>query len=189
MRDRDVVAAGGGGDASETELGRGLRRRLAAQRLEQLRAPIAIARFEELLGEHHARRQIAGLNAQRLLEARGAVSVPGEPPQDDGIEVEPVERGGRERLGARVRLVRGIPLFPRVERPRERTDGGDVSWPGCGVAVRARDRLARGRRKRVGCERRKGRKRRLREKRTRGADRQCGFRIAECGFIVDSNPQ
>src|SRR5262249_13569428 len=95
---------------------------------------------------------------------------PREPLERDAIEVQPFEGGRRQRLRTEVGLVRGTQLIPGVQRSRERTDGVDVSRPRHRGGVRARQGVARLRRKRVEGEPPEGRKGCLRGGNDRRAD-------------------
>ena len=110
---------------------------------------IEVAGFEQRFGELHARRQIVRRDRQRLLEPRGGLGVPREALQHNRVEVVPGERSRRQRLGARVGLVRGLPLLPGVQQAGERADGLGVVRTRGGVLVRARERVASRRWKRI----------------------------------------
>ena len=143
MRDRFVVTPSRRRNASQTKFGGRLRCRNAAQRLEQLLAPIEIPRFEERLGQLHPRGQLIWRNRQCLLELRRRVGVPGQALQHNRVEVVPGERSRRQRLGAGIRLVRGLPLLPGVQQAGERADRLGVVRTRGGVLVRARKHVAR----------------------------------------------
>ena len=81
-------------------------------------ASLDVPRFEECFGQLDARWQVVRRDRQCLLEPRRRVGVPGKALQHDRVEIGPVERSRRQRLGAGVRLVRGVPLLPRVQHAR-----------------------------------------------------------------------
>ena len=80
------------------------------------------SRVEQRLGQLHPRRQVVRRDGQRRLEPRGGLGGPGQALQHDRVEVRPLERARRERLRARVGLVRGVPLFPGLQHAAERAD-------------------------------------------------------------------
>jgi hypothetical protein len=99
---------------------------------------------------------VAGRRRRRL-------GVPGEPLQDDGVEVPPFERTRRQGGGAGVNLVSRGPLFPRVQGAAQGANRGRIGGL-CGGRARGRfDRVSRRLRKRVEGENGEGRGRRLAE--------------------------
>ena len=98
----------------------GLGGRLAPQRLEQRGFAGRDRLLAAALGKLDARRQVAGRRRSSLRQPRGGLGVARQALQHDGVEIVPLERLRRERLRARVCLVRGVPLLPGVQRPRER---------------------------------------------------------------------
>ena len=105
--------------------------------------------------------------------------------EHDRIQVRPFERARRERLRARIRLMRAVPLLPGMEHAAERARRFGVRGSRGRVPMRARDRLTR--RSGIGVERqaREGGKGGLRHRKNDGADTECGLRIADCGFSAD----
>jgi len=170
MGDGGGVAVARRGDSTEAEFGDGLRRRLAAERVVERLGAIEIARLDERLGQLRARRQVAGRAGERFVEARGGFGVAGEPLQRDAVEVQPFGVARRQRVRAQIGVVRRAPLIPGVQRAGERADGADVGRARDRGGVRARDRVARLRRKRVQVEMRERGKRGLRGSERRRAD-------------------
>jgi hypothetical protein len=149
MGDSGGVAVARRGDSTEAEFSDRLRRRLAAERVVERLGAIEIARLDERLGQLRARRQVAGRAGERFVEARGGFGVAGEPLQRDAVEVQPFGVARRQRVRAQIGVVRRAPLIPGVQRAGERADRADVGRARDRGGVRARDRVARLRRKRV----------------------------------------
>ena len=102
-------------------------------------ALLEIARIEQRFREPHTRRKVVRGGRQRRVETVDGCSGLRETLEHDGVEVGPVERARRQHRRARVGLVRGIPLFPRVQHASERPDRLFVVRARGGGAVRARD--------------------------------------------------
>jgi hypothetical protein len=162
MRGRRVMAVPRGRNPAETEFRDRFRARLGAQRVVERLGAIEIAGVEQRVGQLRARRQVVRSAAQRGIETRRGFRRPREALQRDAVEVEPLDRLRRQRLRAEIRLVRGTPLIPCMQRPRERADRTDVGRTRRRRRIRVRQRVARRRRKRVEGEPRKRRKGRLR---------------------------
>jgi len=135
MRDGSVVMTCGRRDATEPELCSRLGRRLTTQRVEQLLRSIEVSGLEQRFGQVHPRGQVAGRPQQRLVETDRGVCMSSEPLQREPVEVLPLERCGRQRLCPRIGLVRGAPLIPRVQRPRERAHRLHVCRPRSGGLI------------------------------------------------------
>ena len=111
------------GDPSESEVRRRLRRRapsraprIAAGSLRDRRPRTAPRRASR------ARAGSRATAASAASEPRGGFRVPCEALEDDAIQVVPFEVARRQRLRARVGLVRGVPLLPGMQHPAERAD-------------------------------------------------------------------
>ena len=85
--------------------------------------------------------------------------------QHERIQVERVHAQGREPLASSVRLMRALPLLPRMQHPCKAAYGGGVERTGIGLAVSARQLLASGTRIHVQRARRKWRRGHLRKHR------------------------
>ena len=105
--------------------------------------------------------------------------------KDDRVQVRPLELARRERLSARIRLMRAVPLLPGMKDAAERAHRVSLGGSHGRVPMRTRDRLTRGGWVGVECEARKRGKRRLRNRKKDGADEYCGLRSADCGLIGD----
>ena len=170
VRHGGVVSIARGRDSTEPEFRDRFGRRLAPQGVVERLGAIEIARVEQRLGQLRAGRHVVGSAAQRFVEGRGGVRVTREPLQRDTVEVQPFGGPRRQRLRAQVGVVRRAPLIPRVQRARERADGGGIGRARHRGRVRARDRVARRRRKSVEGDLRKRGKRGLRGSECRRAD-------------------
>ena len=131
----------------EQRFGSGLR--FPQQRREHRPAFLDLTRVQERVGKLDTRWQIVGPDRERFTQPRGGVHRTRETFEHARIEIPPVEFSRCKGCGARIGLVGGVPLFPRMEQARERSYGDRVGRTGPGIAICRCDGLTHARRIRV----------------------------------------